>query len=51
MENIDHSTDNSKENWWEKQREKQFRKLEKEFNEWKGICPQTDDVLIIGLKI
>jgi serine phosphatase RsbU (regulator of sigma subunit) len=30
---------------------KQKQKLEKEFNNWKGISPQVDDVLIMGLKL
>jgi len=29
----------------------QKQRLEKEFNDWKGINPQIDDVLIFGLKL
>ena len=31
--------------------ETQRKRVETEFNKWKGSEPQTDDVLIIGLRI
>ena len=30
---------------------KQEEKLKTVFNEWKGYNPQTDDVLILGIKV
>ncbi len=29
----------------------QYQEIEKEFNQWKGDNPQTDDVLVVGVKI